>query len=135
MIWIPLLTMLTALALREAFRLAGTRGQAPIERPLPFVFAGAAVWLLVEIFLHLDLKTLARETQTGLLAVDAAHGGLVTALMTAAGLWLFAFGGGRAAGRVIEADPEGPIVSVTGPVLAALAGLVLLLLAYFRIAA
>jgi hypothetical protein len=134
MIWIPLSLMVATLFL------AGVRslGAAPDDdqrdtRGLALLFAAAAVWVAVEVFATTDLKALAQGVQDRALALAAAHPGWLTFGLGALGATLAFAGLGGAAGRAMRGDAEGPMVSLTAPLLAAGAGAVLLLGALARV--
>ncbi len=132
MLWLPILLMAATLILAESRRMARAE-QGWMSLALPLVFAASALWFLGEIFLTVDMLALAADIQTGLAGFDAQNMRLNTAAFAVLGLGLFFSGAGRAAGRVAMADPQEPMVSIFLPSLAALAGLLLVAMAYLRL--
>lgn len=131
-IWIPLGLLAASFVLAETRRLTGQQGGF-MSIALPLVFAGSALWLLGQLFLTVDMLAAAEAARDGLLAFDAEHTRLNTAIMAVLGLGLGFAGGGRAAGLVALADPDEPMPSLFIPVFTALVGFALVMTAYFRI--
>lgn len=132
MIWLPLLLLCLALILAVTRSVTGAvagRGSLAVG----LLLAGSAVWLVGAIFLTVDLLALAADVKAGALAAAATHPRLLTATLAVLGLALGFGGMGRAAGRALEADPQGPQVSLTAPILAAGLGFVLVLTALMRV--
>lgn len=134
MIWIPLSVMVATLFLAGARSLGAPAGDAGRDtRGLALLFAGAAVWCAIELFATADWKALAQGAQAAALGFAAAHPGWLTFALGALGAALAFAGLGRAAGRALRADPDGPMVSLAAPLLAAGAGGLLLLGALARV--
>ena len=131
MLLIPLSVMAVALALNETRRLTGaTSGFITVL--LALIFAVAALATLGMLFVSVDMLAVAGETKAAIRAGLAANPTEVTAGLAGLGLVFGFAGAGRAAGRVIHADPNGPLVSVTAPVLLAGLGVVMVLAALAR---
>jgi len=131
-IWIPLGLLAASLVLAETRKLTGAQG-GWMGLVLPLVFAGSALWLLGQLFLTVDMLTAAEAARDALIAFDAEHARLNTAVLAVLGLGLGFAGGGRTAGLVALADPDEPMPSLFIPVLTALVGFALVMTAYFRI--
>jgi len=104
-----------------------------ISTALGLVFAAALLAFLALVFLTVDILALAAGAKTAVLNAWAENTRLVTALLLGLGLLLSFVGMGRAAGRVVEADPQGPLISLFTPVAAALLGFALIALGYARL--
>jgi hypothetical protein len=131
-IWIPLGLLAASLVLAETRRLTGQQGGF-MSLVLPLVFAGSALWLLGQLFMTVDMLATAEATRDALIAFNAEHARLITAIMAVLGLGLGFAGGGRTAGLVALADPDEPMPSLFLPVLTALVGFALVMTAYSRI--
>lgn len=131
MIWIPL--ALLAITLLLAHVSSAETLPSAASTFLAAVFAGAAVWLIFLLFTTVDLLQFARDVTEGGAALAEAYPRHLTTGLAAIGLLLGFVGGGSAAGRVFAADPQGPLVSLTVPVMVACAGVVLVLAALLRI--
>jgi len=121
-----------ALVLAETRKLTNT-GPGILSTALAVIFAASFLAFLAAIFLETDMLALAAETKAAALDWVAENPRTLTALYLGSGLVLSFGGMGRAAGRVVEADPQGPLISLFTPVAAALLGFVLLALGYARI--
>lgn len=131
-IWIPLGLLAASLVLAETRRLTGQQGGF-MSLVLPLVFAGSALWLLGQLFMTVDMLATAEATRDALIAFNAEHARLITAIMAVLGLGLGFAGGGRTAGLVALADPDEPMPSLFLPVLTALVGFALVMTAYSRL--
>lgn len=131
-IWIPLGLLAASLVLAETRKLTGQQG-GWMGLTLPLVFAGSALWLLGHLFVTVDMLAMAEAARDALLAFDATHASLNTAVLGLLGLGLGFAGGGRTAGLVALADPDEPMPSLFIPVLTSLAGFALVMTSYLRI--
>ncbi|UPY37178.1 hypothetical protein [Sediminicoccus sp. KRV36] len=132
MIWLPLGLMAATLTLAETRRLTGAQG-GWMGLALPLVFSAAALWLLGWLFVSVDMLALAKDSKAALLAFDAMHYRLNTAILALLGLGLGFSGAARSAGLVALADPDEPAPSLFLPVLTAVLGGVLVLVAFSRL--
>ncbi len=131
-LWVPLGIMGAALVLAELDKLTSAK-PGMFSTALGVVFATAFLAFLAMVFLTVDMLALAEGAKAAVLNGWAENPRLVTTLLLGLG-FVLSFGGmGRAAGRVVEADPQGPLISLFTPVAAALLGFVLLALGYARI--
>lgn len=131
-LWIPLGLLAASFVLAETRKLSGKQGGI-MGIALPLIFSGSALWLLGHLFMTVDMLAAAEGARDALLAFDAEHARLNTAVMAVLGLGLAFSGGGRTAGLVALADPDEPMPSLVLPVLTALVGFALVMTAYFRI--
>ncbi|MBS7790141.1 hypothetical protein KTR66_09050 [Roseococcus sp. SDR] len=131
-IWIPVGLLGASLVLAETRKLTGRQG-GWMGIALPLVFAGSALWLLGHLFLTVDMLAAAESARDGLIAFNAEHASLITVILAVLGFGLGFSGGGRAAGQIALADPDGPMPNIFLPVLTALVGFALVMTAYFRI--
>lgn len=132
MIWLPLGLLAASFTLAEARKLSGTEG-GWLGLALPLVFAGSALWLLGLLFVSVDLLALAADTKARLVAFDASQTRLNTAVLAVLGLGMGFAGAGRAAGIIALEDPDAPMRSPFLPILMALVGGALVLVAYSRL--
>ncbi|MEI6160046.1 MAG: hypothetical protein WCP77_09450 [Roseococcus sp.] len=132
MIWLPLGLLALTFTLAEARKLSGAEG-GWLGLALPLVFSASALWLLGMLFLSVDLLALAGDIQEGLVAFDAEHRTLNTIILAVLGLVLGFSGAGRTAGLVALAEPEQPLPSLFLPVLTAVVGALLVVVAYSRL--
>lgn len=131
-IWLPLGLLAATLTIAEARKLTGAQG-GWMGLALPLVFSASALWLLGMLFISVDLLAWAGETKQALIAFDAEHMALNTAILAVFGFALGFGGAGRAAGLIAMPDPDAPMPSLFLPVLASLLGAVLVALAYMRL--
>lgn len=131
-IWLPLGLLAATLVIAEARKLTGAEGGV-MGLALPLVFSASALWLLGQLFLSVDLLAWAGETRQALLAFDAEHASLNTAIFAVLGLALGFGGAGRAAGMIALEDPDAPMQSPVPAILTAALGAALVALAYIRI--
>lgn len=131
MIWIPLALMAITLLLAHVSSAETLPSAASTF--LSAVFAGASVWLVALLFTTVDLLAVVRQVTEDAAALATVHPGRLTFALGSLGLLLGFVGGGSAAGRMVAADPQGPLVSLTAPVLMAGAGFVLVVAALLRL--
>jgi hypothetical protein len=131
-IWIPLGLLAASLILAETRKLTGRQGGF-MGIALPLVFAGSALWLLGHLFMTVDMLAAAKSARDALIEFDAAHASLNTAILAVLGFGLGFSGGGRTAGMVALADPDGPMPNIFLPVLTSLVGFALVVVAYSRV--
>jgi hypothetical protein len=131
MLLLPLCLMAAALVLNEARRLTGAPANW-VTVVLALVFSASALGFLGVLFLTVDMLAVAGEAKAAIRAEIAAHPTQITVLLAVFGMIFGFVGAGRAAGRIVNADPNGPLVSVTAPVLLAGLGGVMVLAALLR---